>query len=81
MSFGDSLANEIILRLEVSVEPTVGEASVGHETGNACSLDALSPEARRRHVHNPFARLLLMTLLITHAHTSYLICLYTTSII
>src|SRR5215211_3529510 len=70
MSFGDGRANEIVLRLEVSIEAAVGEARIGHEAGDARGLYSLSPESRGRHVHHSFARLLLVTLLVTHGRTS-----------
>jgi hypothetical protein len=67
MCCGESFPHKIVLRFEVSVETAVGQPGISHQAGDARALDPFFSKLCRCYVNYPFARLVFVALLITHA--------------
>src|SRR5207248_10842276 len=70
---GDRGRDQVLLRGEMGVEGTVGQARVRHQCGHAGAVDAIALQASTGGLDDPSPRRLLVLLAVsghTHPHTS-----------
>jgi len=63
---GDRVCDEVIFRLEVSVEGTVGQPGLGHQASDADSVGPYGADGRRRLTQYPVAGSLFMLVVVAH---------------